>query len=302
MIHQYSDNLCKILICPFCDASLASITNEGAVCEGCHAIYRYSKSGPLDLRLNKPKIYQYNFHIDNQASREANLTQFNLLEIPSSPEVDYSDIPIPSHLSKQIVSHFPKAKSKDSLALDLGCGSTIHRNICEHAGFEYVGLDYDSPRAAILGDAHSLPFKDNSFEFVLSIAVLEHIQFPFVMTKEVHRVLKPKGIFIGTVAFLEPFHGNSFYHHTHLGTFTSLKASGFKILHIAPNEKWPVLIAQANMGLFPRMPRLISSSLVLPIQALHVLWWKIGSLFSRKINDHNRVLKTSGAFIYIATK
>jgi ubiquinone/menaquinone biosynthesis C-methylase UbiE len=63
------------------------------------------------------------------------------------------------------------------------------------------------------GDAHSLPFKDQSFDCVLSYAVLEHLHAPWVAIHEVARILKPGGIYIGSVSQGEPFH-HSYFHHT----------------------------------------------------------------------------------------
>lgn len=40
------------------------------------------------------------------------------------------------------------------------------------------------------------PIKDNSFDFVYSVQVLEHLFYPEKFLKEVHRVLKPRGILI----------------------------------------------------------------------------------------------------------
>ena len=204
--------------------------------------------------------------------------------------------------SKEMLSYFPKAKENGSLVLDLGSGSTAHREVCEYAGFEYMDSDYKSPETPMLGDAHALPLKDECFELILSMAVLEHIRFPFAMMREAYRVLKTGGMFIGTVSFLEPFHDNSFYHHTHLGTYNSIHQAGFQIEHIAPSEIWTVLVAQARMGLFPKMPRLFTKLLVLPLHCLHVLWWKIGRKFRHDASEENRINCTTGAFVYIASK
>jgi len=300
MPHQYSNNTWRILACPYCTNTLEK-TNEGAICHYCHTEYDYADSGALDLRLKKPKMYHLEFEMETPLLLKSGFVFEPLSENPT-PEVDFHEAHIPRHLTKELISYFPRAKGKDSLMLDLGCGKTIHKEICKLTGFEYVGLDYSSPHAPLLGDAHFLPFKDNSFEFILSIAVLEHIRFPFVMMREVHRILKSHGKFIGTVAFLEPFHENSFYHHTHLGTFNSLQYGGFKVERIAPNKAWSVLIAQARMSLFPGMPKFLSKLLVLPMQALHILWWRIGSLVIRSKNRINRICKTTGAFCFIATK
>jgi ubiquinone/menaquinone biosynthesis C-methylase UbiE len=188
--------------------------------------------------------------------------------------------------------------------LDLGCGEGIHADVAQHAGFEWVGLDYSLPEAPIRGDGHALPFRDGAFEFILSIAVLEHIQHPPVMMKEAYRVLAPGGRFIGTVSFLEPFHDNSYYHHTHLGTYNSLRSAGFIVEQIGPSPNWPGLVALAEMALFRQMPALLSKTLVLPVQWLHRAWWKLGYLLTRnpRATETYRQLSTSGAFTFIATK
>jgi SAM-dependent methyltransferase len=295
-----SSGIWKVLTCSYCGKALER-TNIGAQCITCGLKYKYTHSGALDLRLNKKKTYGLDFELGTTLS-SCNGFQVEPLMTNPTPEVSYSDMSVPWHLTEEVLSYFPKGKSPGSLMLDLGCGDAIHKGVCERAGFEWVGLDYDSPAALILGDAHSLPFESDTFEFILSVAVLEHIRFPFVMMREAYRVLKPHGRFIGTVAFLEPFHGDSFYHHTHLGTLNSLQYGGFTVERLAPSEEWSVLVAQASMGLFPKMPRLMSQCIVYPIQVLHRLWWQAGSLVTRKSNKHTRIRNTTGAFTFIATK
>ena len=301
MRNTISDRIYKILACPYCGSNL-EIFNEGGVkCFKCQEEFKKINKNQLDFRLLKKKSYQLQFKIGKNPdiSKDINI---EVLKENSFSQVDYSNIKVPSHLTKELISYFPKAKDNE-IMLDLGCGSTIHKEICEHAGFEYVGLDYNSPNASILGDAHAIPFKDNSFRFLLSIAMLEHIQYPFIVIKEVYRVLEPRGIFIGSVAFLEPFHSKSYYHHTHLGILNLLKFAGFDIKFISPNTKWTVLKAQSKL-LFPGLPRQISKGLIMPLSVLHRIWWKIIYLLthSSKVNEINRLLCTAGSFSFIATK
>jgi SAM-dependent methyltransferase len=294
-----SNNVWNILTCSYCGSSLIQ-TNGAAECSHCHLTYEFSKTGSLDLRLKRSKEYHLDIKLGNSLLPE-NGFQFDVLQNNPNPEVDFSSNEHGLHLSRELLSYFPKAQSNDSLMLDIGCGKASHKRMCEHAGFEWVGLDYDSPKAPIIGDAHALPFKNNSFEFLLSLAVLEHIRYPSVMMREAFRVLKPHGKFIGTVAFLEPFHGDSYYHHTHLGTYNTLKTAGFLIDKIAPNDKWPVLYAQQS-ALFPKMPGLLSHALIFPLQQLHKLWWITGNLVSKKANDRTRILHTTGSFAFVASK
>jgi SAM-dependent methyltransferase len=296
---QLPDSLWNVLACPGCGSSLHRHLNN-LECSTCKTEYSHSDSGGLDLRLKRPKTVVCELTLGTPLHPSD--FSFRPLAEKRHPEVDFSATDVPSHLSRELLSHFPKAQAKDSIMLDLGCGDAVHRGVCEYAGFQYVGVDYDTEGAPIFGDAHALPFCDRTFDFVMSIAVLEHIRFPNVMMREACRVLKPGGMFIGTVAFLEPYHQNSFYHHTHLGTYNSLKEGGFIIECISPSVNWSVLKAQARMGLFPRMPAPLSTALIAPLELVHKLWWRVGSYFNPKASEEVRLRTTTGSFSFIARR
>jgi len=253
----------------------------------------------LDLQPKGKKRYRFKFELPPPCA-DAHV-RFDPLPVNPVPEVDFRTFSVPERLTAELLSYFPKAKSRDSIMLDLGCGNGIHRVACERAGFEYLGVDRDSPAATILADAHALPLRDDSVDFVLSIAVLQYSPLPFAMTREVCRVLKPGGSFIGTVAFLEPFH-DTYYHHTHLGTANVLRQGGLAVHRVAPSDEWSVLVAQARMALFPHMPALLSAALVWPLGALHKLWWRAGSLLSPKADETTRIRNTTGSFTFLASK
>jgi SAM-dependent methyltransferase len=250
--------------------------------------------------LQKPKSVRVDFELG--APFDPPEQAFEPLRMNPRPEVDFSAVPW--HLRRELLSYFPRARSSESLALDLGCGNGLHRGVCEAAGFKWVGVDYaDADAPPILGDGHSLPFKAGAFEFILSVAVFEHLQFPLVTAKEAFRVLQPGGLFIGTVAFLEPFHGDSYYHHTHRGTYNTLRFGGFDVERVSPNPEWSSLRAQATMaGLFPKMPRGLGRGLVWPLEMLHKLWWRLGRLANAKATDSLRLRTNTGAFEFVARK
>ncbi len=289
--------------CPNCGNSLTK-TDQGVSCSGCLEQFLVTDKGQLDFRLKKKKIYPFQFELGTSLLPDDGF-DFDLLQKNDSPQLDFSKVKIPYHFTDELISYFPKAKEKDSLVLDLGCGEKIHKEICEYAGFEYVGIDYDSKIAPLLGDGQALPFKDESFELVILMNVLEHIRYPFVMMNEINRVLKPNGQFIGAVSYLEPFHMDSYYHHTHLGTFNSLQTAGFDIKYLSPNSHWHVLMSLTDMGaLFPKLPSLISKLFVMPLYFLHRIWWKAGFLLthSETASEKTRLLRTAGSFFFIASK
>ena len=102
----------------------------------------------------------------------------------------------------------------DGFLLDCGAGnrSTYYSNV---VNFEIV----DYPSTDVLGVGEELPFKDSSFDGVISIAVLEHVRDPFRCAAEIVRVLKPGGRLICYAPFQSTLHGypHHYFNMSHQG-------------------------------------------------------------------------------------
>ena len=108
---------------------------------------------------------------------------------------------------------------KSGQVLDLGCGvGRLGKVIAKRkrSDIELVGIDItpellkeatEGYTALLEGDAHHLPFKDNTFDAVILHSILHHAAEPAVVAKEAARVLKPGGILIASdpryIGFLE---------------------------------------------------------------------------------------------------
>ncbi len=97
----------------------------------------------------------------------------------------------------------------ESRVLDLGCGRGGVVELFWREVRLAAGLDPDAPSLAehrapgmpvIRGVGESLPFVDESFDLIVCLWVLEHLQDPVITLKEVHRVLRAGGHFV----FLTP--------------------------------------------------------------------------------------------------
>ncbi|UCH85311.1 MAG: class I SAM-dependent methyltransferase [Candidatus Latescibacterota bacterium] len=118
--------------------------------------------------------------------------------------------------------------------LDIGCGHAPYRDRLEKKGAVWTGLDLTGPACSVIGDGDQLPFRDEAFDAVFCAAVLEHIPEPDSIMSEMKRVLNNKGRIFGYVSFLEPMHGMSYFHMSHLGIERLFFKHGFRPLTIFP--------------------------------------------------------------------
>lgn len=67
-------------------------------------------------------------------------------------------------------------------------------------------MDYEN--VDIVADITCLPFCDDTVHSIMSLAVLEHVKEPSAVLKEVYRVLKPGGLVLSVIPFMQPFHAS----------------------------------------------------------------------------------------------
>ncbi len=124
--------------------------------------------------------------------------------------------------------------TKPSRVLDIACGSGFGTHMLYEAAGEAIGADLDLPaiQAAqaqwqdvkglsfVHADAQDLPFEDHYFDTVVSLDTIEHVPDLHQYASEMHRVLKPDGIFICTTPQSYPPFGRIPYICWHIQEFS----------------------------------------------------------------------------------
>jgi len=87
-----------------------------------------------------------------------------------------------------------------SRVLDLGCGPGAAMRFFREAGLRRIGFDrgtswieFCAERPVLRADAAALPFRDASFDAVILMHVLAHLEDPAGSLGEIARVLRPGG-------------------------------------------------------------------------------------------------------------
>ena len=111
--------------------------------------------------------------------------------------------------------------------LDVGSGKGAFCGVLARGGQDVVGVDPSAAAARIaktyvnpdgdfvLGVGEDLPFSSERFDRVVSVCVLEHTKDDARVLREVHRVLKPGGLFTVTVDCLDSPHVSESFRRRH---------------------------------------------------------------------------------------
>jgi len=122
--------------------------------------------------------------------------------------------------------------------LNAGCGyRDISETLKNFGSVEVVNYDIapDIP-GAVTGPLEKMPFAAEEFDTVLCNAVLEHVQAPAPVMREMARVLQPGGYMVVAIPFLQPFHPlpGDFRRLTREGMRSLGLDSGLEVVEIRP--------------------------------------------------------------------
>lgn len=145
-------------------------------------------------------------------------------------------------------SYFRQSGSNLSV-LDIGSAGGEFLN-CVDFNFRKIAIDinieilkfsrlHNCGVEVFCADAKNLPFKNDSFNIVFLVDVIEHIDNDSRVLKEANRVLKPGGFLVVSVPAFNCLYGKHDLLYGHLRRYTKdslvlkLKQSGFKILKLS---------------------------------------------------------------------
>lgn len=181
-----------------------------------------------------------------------------------------------------ILSEVHRRIPRGSSLLDVGSGAGYTLSLL-HPDFDCLGLDCSAEATAlsrektaaptVQGSATQLPFAGNSFDAVLALDVLEHLDDDLLAAQQIYHVLKPGGTLIASV----PAHPWLFASHDialgHRRRYTAdslrklLTAAGLQTLRLTPFNS---ILAPAIMAVrllnrpFSTPDRIPQSDLKLP--------------------------------------
>lgn len=90
----------------------------------------------------------------------------------------------------------------DQIVLDIGAGNMALDDPC------IIRMDVmQSPHVDLVADAHYLPFLSESLDYILSLAVIEHLRNPFQAADAMYEVLKDGGYIYHECNFVFAYHG-----------------------------------------------------------------------------------------------
>lgn len=165
-------SLFNILACPHCKVHVER-NDQQLICIKCHRRYPIVNGIPVLLPDSSIPITQYQHELNIRPSYDPWIHRVVLQSLHDS-----------------------------AVILDVGAGNLVLDlpNV--------IRMDVTlTPYVDIVGDVHALPFLPDTFDFIFSLAVFEHLRQPFVAAREIFAALRNGGYIYNECNFVFAYHG-----------------------------------------------------------------------------------------------
>lgn len=280
------------LQCVECKKSLKITKPKKLICANNHTFQiknniplLLSKDSDFFLRASKVSSFGKSMKEEYEISRKAKMKQF-IKTITNTPDLLLRMFDSDIYLDKLTDNENP-----GKFVVSVGGGPVRKRATV-------INLNIDMyPNVDIIGDAHNLPFKNNSVDGILIYAVFEHLERPDLAVAEIYRVLKKGGLVFAETPFLQHYHGYPFHFQNYTITGHEYLFRKFTVLKSGPIGGPFGTIATLLLNLpedlitnkyLRKIILYILGVFLLPIRALDIFFK----------NNRNTFKLTSGTYIF----
>jgi SAM-dependent methyltransferase len=153
-------------------------------------------------------------------------------------------------------------RSQGARVLDVGCGFKPYEPLFSPYATRYVGVDSgDHAAPDVVGPAEALPIEDGSFDVVVCSQVLEHVDDPAQVVRELFRVTAPGGRVLAST------HGVHVYHPSPQDLWRWTHAGLERLFD--DNGDWASISVRPGAGTTATLGYLLGTYLDLVAQRLH---------------------------------
>jgi len=235
-------SLVKYLCCPINHKDLNLVNtitnNNGEIIEG-----KFISSDGLEYQIENgiPNLIPINPLLTNGDDTNVyKRISDSYVSILNKAGIDSSSIAQMDSLRYSIFSKTKKLCSQylSGVVLEIGAGGNYLKEDFKAIYDEWISLDYDlrSDSIDIRGDGQLLPFKNEMFDTIISIDVLEHVPNPEKFVSEMFRVIKPGGTVILSTPFFFYLHEEpyDFFRFSKYGLRTIFERNEFIVVDVIP--------------------------------------------------------------------
>ncbi len=187
-------DVASLLCCPACNSDLKKVNN----------IFRCSCDREYKIdNCSRPFLIANNIFNKNSEEHETGINWLKSF-LKQFPRLYYFiwHLFCPVLMLQNGPRKILKYLKNEPVLLDVGSGP-------ERLGDEFINVDiYPFPEVDVVADVMNLPFKSNSCEGVVSESLLEHVEFPQKVTREMVRVIKSGGYLYISAPFIHPYHAS----------------------------------------------------------------------------------------------